>query len=80
MRIVIWQGYGRTMTLQQPTPPQADLAAVEQAFERALQQIFKREAWDEVEPSAARAWRVMVPLDERRWSEVRDGFRRRWPT
>jgi hypothetical protein len=67
------------MSLHQPTPLQADLAAVEQAFERALRQIFKREAWHEVEPSAARAWRAMVPFNERCWSEVRDGFRSRWP-
>lgn len=49
------------------------------AFGRVLRQVYRGEAWREVEPYAERAWAGFTVEAERPWQEVRERFEKEWP-
>ena len=68
---------------QLPTMPTTrdhdDEASFDAAFERVLRQVYRGEAWQEVEPYAQRAWAGFTVEAERPWHEVRERFAKEWP-
>ena len=49
------------------------------AFERVLRQVYRGEAWGEVEPYAKRAWSGFEVEAGCPWREVRERLAKGWP-
>lgn len=47
-------------------------------FIKLAREIFHDEAWDQVEPYVARAWRACPGVEEATWPEVRPLVRAEW--
>ena len=47
-------------------------------FARVLREVFNGERWEEVEPSARRAWKQIAPISGLEWEQVREAVQRTW--